>query len=940
MPTESTPSDAAATAGALLETLQVLATELQRAPPARVLTLDSSLERDFGFDSLGRVELVLRVERRFGVRLSEQLMATAETPRDVLRAVLTPSAAAAPPAAVEAVHASVGAVEGAPSDAATLAEVLVWHLERHADRPHIYLLDDKGCKETVTYGALWHGALGVARGLRGRGIAPGQSVAIMLPTSRDYFFAFAGVLLAGGIPLPLYPPLRLAQIEDHLRRQTAILNNALAVLMITVPEAQRLGRLLKSQVGTLRDVLTVADVSSADGDETMPSLRGEEIALLQYTSGSTGVPKGVVLTHANLLANIRAMGQAVGAHSGDVMVSWLPLYHDMGLIGAWLGSLYYAAPLALMSPLTFLARPERWLRAIHEYRGTISAGPNFAFELCVRKIDDAALEGLDLSSWRLAVNGAEPISPDTLSRFIERFGRYGFRRETMAPVYGLAESSVGLAFPPLGRAPVIDRVDREAFAVRGRAEPAPEDDPHALRFVACGRPLPGHQIRIVDDTGREVSEREVGRIEFQGPSTTSGYYRSPEATRALFHGEWLDSGDFGYMAEGDVYVTGRAKELIIRAGRNIYPYELEDAVGAVPGVRKGCVAVFGSPDPVSGTERLVIVAETRETGPPKLDVLRSQIHTLAMDLLHTAPDEIILAPPHTVLKTSSGKIRRGACRELYERGTLGAERRAVWVQVLRLALTGWLSRVRRSGQGLGRALYAGYAWSVFGVGITLAWLCVAALPFRAWRQRAVGALARRFIRLGGVPLIVRGAERLAIAGPVIVAANHASYLDAIVLIAALPRDLSFVAKRELADVAVVRLFLKRLGTAFVERVDPKRGVEDTGRLADAVREGHSLLMFPEGTFGRAPGLRPFRMGSFVVAAQTGTPVVPVVIRGTRSILRDGSWFPRRGAISVTIGEPVVPQGTDWAAALGLRDATRAEILRWCGEPDLQRITGC
>ncbi len=934
MPSESAPPDAAAMAEALLGTLQALATELHRVPPTRVLTLDSSLERDFGFDSLGRVELVLRVERQFGVRLSEQLMATAETPRDVLRAVLTPTAAASP-AAVEAVHARVGAVEGAPSDAISLADVLVWHLERHADRPHIYLLDDQGRKETVTYGMLWQGAMGVARGLRGRGIAPGQSVAIMLPTSSEYFLAFAGILLAGAIPVPLYPPLRLAQLEDHLLRQVAILNNALAVLMITVTEAQRLGRLLKSQVGTLRDVLTVADVSTADRDETTPSLRGGEIALLQYTSGSTGVPKGVVLTHANLLANIRSMGQAVGATSEDVLVSWLPLYHDMGLIGAWLGSLYYAAPLALMSPLTFLARPERWLRAIHDYRGTISAGPNFAFELCVRKIDDAALDGLDLSSWRLAVNGAEPISPDTLTRFIERFGRYGFRRETMSPVYGLAESSVGLAFPPLGRTPIVDRVDREAFAVRGRAKPAPEDDPHALRFVACGRPLPAHQIRIVDDTGREVSEREVGRIEFQGPSATSGYYRNPEATRALFHGEWLDSGDFGYMAEGDVYVTGRAKELIIRAGRNIYPYELEDAVGAVRGVRKGCVAVFGSADPGSGTERLVVVAETRETDPAKLEALRSQIHILAMDLLHTAPDEIVLAPPHAVLKTSSGKIRRAACRELYERGTLGAERRAVWVQVTRLAVSGWLSRMRRSGQGLGRALFAGYAWSVFGLGIALAWLCAAALPTRTWRQRAAGALARGFIKLAGVPLVVRGSERLATGGPVVIAANHASYLDAIVLVAALPRDLSFVAKRELADVAVARFFLKRLGTAFVERVDPKRGVDDTGRLVEAVRAGESLVMFPEGTFGRAPGLRPFRMGSFVVAAQTGTPVVPVVIRGTRSILRDGSWFPRRGTVSVTIGEPLVPSGTDWSAALGLRDAVRAEILRWCGEPDLR-----
>ncbi len=919
-------------ASALLDLLERLATELHQAPPGRALTLDSSLERDFGFDSLGRVELVLRIEQRFGVRLSEQLMATAETPRELLRAVLAPEAGSAPPAAIEGVHASVGAVEGEPKSAGTLIDALRWHTERHPDRPHLYLLDDQGCKAQVTYRALWQGAAAVASGLRSRGIGPGDTVAIMLPTSVEYFFGFAGILLAGGIPVPLYPPLRLAQIEDHLRRQTAILRNAGAVLMITVPDAQRVGQLLKTQVESLRDVVSVADLSNGAGEEPTPTVRAHDTALLQYTSGSTGTPKGVVLTHANLLANIRAMGAAVGASSEDVLVSWLPLYHDMGLIGAWLGSSYYAAPFVVMSPLTFLARPERWLRAITEYRGTISAGPNFAFELCVRKIDDAALTGVDLGSWRLAVNGAEPISPDTMTRFIARFAGYGFRPQTMTPVYGLAESSVGLTFPPRDRAPLIDRVEREAFSTRGLAQPAGEDDPTALRFVACGRPLPGHQLRIVDDRGREVGDREVGRIQFQGPSATSGYYRNPDATKLLFDGEWRESGDYGYLAEGDVYITGRAKEIIIRAGRNLYPYELEEAVGAVPGIRKGCVAVFGTTDASTGTERLVVVAETRETGREQLAELRARIQTLAMDLLNTAPDDIVLAPPHAVLKTSSGKIRRSACRELYERGSLGKPGRAVWVQVARIALGGAAIACRGWLRDAGRTVYAAYAWTVFGAGITLALLATVAMPTERWRWRATRACARAGLRLAGIPLVIRGR---APTSPLLIATNHASYLDAVVLAAALPRGGSFVAKRELARVGVARFFLGRLGTEFVERFDAKRSVEDTAKLMEAARRGRSLVVFPEGTFGRAAGLRPFRMGAFVVAARTGSPVVPVALRGTRSILRDGSWFPRRGAVSVVIGDPLVPRGTDWAAALALREATRAHILRWCGEPDLQ-----
>jgi acyl-CoA synthetase (AMP-forming)/AMP-acid ligase II len=346
----------------------------------------------------------------------------------------------------------------------------------------------------------------------------------------------------------------------------------------------------------------------------------------------------VILTHANLLANIRAMGQVAGTTSRETFVSWLPLYHDMGLIGACMGSLYYACPLVLMSPLAFLARPQRWLWAIHQHHGTISAAPNFAYELCLRRIDDLDIAGLDLSSWQIALNGAEPISPETVTRFCERFAKYGFRPQTMTPVYGLAESSLGAAFPPPGRGVRIDRIQRDPFTRSGQAIPTDEDDSTALRFVSCGRPLPGHQIRIVDATGYEVAERQVGHLQFQGPSATSGYFRNPEDTRRLFDGDWLNSGDLAYIAGGDIYVTGRVKDLIIRAGRNIYPQELEEAVGDLPGIRKGCVAAFGSTDPVSSTERLVVVAETRETDAKAQEHLRQQIDATIIDLLGTPAD--------------------------------------------------------------------------------------------------------------------------------------------------------------------------------------------------------------------------------------------------------------------------------------------------------------
>ncbi|WP_297456855.1 AMP-binding protein, partial [Ferrovum sp.] len=323
-------------AKALLDIAGTLVAELR--PGIRtVVTLDSALDRDIGFDSLARVELVLRCERFFDVSLPERTLATIETPRDLLRALSSAGAAPQPFAAADIREIAAGEVTDIPSHATTLLEMLDWHVSAHGGRTHIVLSEEAG-EEILSYQTLRQGAEALAAGLQRHDLQPGQTVAIMLPTSRDYFYSFYGVLLAGGIPVPIYPPARLSQIGDHLRRHAGILNNAAATLLITVPEARPLAQLLKSLVASLRTVATVQELSTPGAGLARHVSRAEEIAMLQYTSGSTGNPKGVVLTHANLLANIRAMGQAARADASDVFVSWLPLYHDMGLIGAWLGS--------------------------------------------------------------------------------------------------------------------------------------------------------------------------------------------------------------------------------------------------------------------------------------------------------------------------------------------------------------------------------------------------------------------------------------------------------------------------------------------------------------------------------------------------------------------------------------------------------------------------
>ena len=923
-------------AGELVVAIRELVLELHPNMRRRlVVRLNSNLDRDLGFDSLARAELLLRLDRTFRVHLAERLISDAETPQDLLDAIRQ----ALP-------HAGVAATRGAmvplalpeaaePVECSTLIEVLAAHVSGHGDRPHLWLWHSDTAEECVTYRDLDRESRAVAGGLLREGLQAGARVAIMLPTERGFFSAFFGTLFAGGIPVPIYPPFRRAQVEDHLRRQAGILRNAEASVLITNEEIRNVGALLYGLAESLRRIEIVAELQRSEPLAEPHPADANTTALIQYTSGSTGDPKGVVLSHANLLANIRAMGGLLEASSSDVFVSWLPLYHDMGLIGAWLGCLYYGAPTVIMPPLAFLADPARWLWAIHRHEATLSAAPNFAFELCLKSIRDQDIEGLSLRSLRVMTNGAEPVSPSTIARFAERFARYGFRPEALAPVYGLAESSVGLAFPPLGRAPVVDRVRREDLASTGLALPAGPRDRAALEFVACGQPLPGHQVRIVDDQGFELPERREGRLQFKGPSATAGYFRNEEKNRALFDGPWLESGDLAYIAAADIFITGRTKDIIKRAGRNIYPHELEEFVGNIDGVRKGCVAAFASGDPQTGTERLIVLAETRLTDPEQLDQVRRRIGEAAMNLLGLAPDEVVLAPPQTVPKTSSGKIRRSEARFLYENGAIGRKPRALWWQLARLWLAGLARGSRRASRLAGELAYAAWWWTALVLVAIPVWALVVALPWRRWRHAVLRTAARLFLRATGTAVTLE-ADAPIPDGAVMIVVNHASYLDGAILAAVIPGELSFVAKIEFAGQVVAGPFLRRLGTIFVRRTDPRGGIDDTMSTLEVVRAGARIVTMPEGTFTRMPGLLGFRLGAFLVAAQASIPVVPVTLRGTRTVLRGEQWLARRAAVHVHIGKALFPDGSDFAAAVRLRDAARAVILARCGEPDLAR----
>jgi 1-acyl-sn-glycerol-3-phosphate acyltransferase len=935
----------------VLEIVRALDAELGHESAVRSANLGSHLERDLGLGSLERVELLVRLEKKFGLRLDEEVLAGAETVQDLITALT--SANGAPPSAFgvgaetpeRAAGISLGGLaEGIPC-AETFQEVLRHRGHADVSRTHLIFYEEDGESQTLTFGELYDGAERVAADLAQRGIGCGDTVALMLPTSSDFFLAFAGTLLAGATPVPIYPPFRANRIAEYAERQSAILRNAGARLLVTFREAASAAKLLKPLVPSLEGVVTaealIKSVASAPLGPQLHSRPGD-LALLQYTSGSTGNPKGVMLTHANLLANVRSIGETLGLRYDDVGISWLPLYHDMGLIGAWLMPLYFGLPVVVLSPLAFLSRPARWLRAFHLYGGTISAAPNFAYELASSKISDDEIPGLDLSAWRAALNGAEPVLPATLDRFAARFASYGLRREVLLPVYGLAEGSLAVTIPPVGRGPLIDRLERGAFEQEGRAVPAPPDaaadDPNVISFVSVGPPIPLQEVRIVNDRREEVGERIEGHLWFRGPSTTQGYYQNEAATSALFpegvEAGWVNSGDRAYRADGEIYITGRVKDIIIHAGHNLYPHEIEDAVARVPGVRKGCVVAFGAGDPVSGTERLVIVAESRERNKDARARLVQAISAQVTTTLGLPPNVVEVIPPNAIPKTSSGKLRRDATKGLFLSGKLGTGVPPVWLQVARLAAT---SSGRRIRSGLRRAtevVYGCYAITMFAVCLLPAWFYVLISPTRKSAARVTTAALRVYMDFVGWRVRIVGREHFRKNTPFMLVANHTSYADIVVLMAALGTDYHFVAKSEVLSMPFFRTFLRRLGHFAFRREDPRDRLREAKRIEEALAHGESVFVFPEGTFTAQSGVRPFHLGAFKAATTAQRMILPIALAGTRRVLRDGTRLPRPGRITITICPPINPPTSteDWQQIVRVRDSAREAIAHFAREP--------
>jgi 1-acyl-sn-glycerol-3-phosphate acyltransferase len=559
--------------------------------------------------------------------------------------------------------------------------------------------------------------------------------------------------------------------------------------------------------------------------------------------------------------------------------------------------------------------------------------------MCVRRIREQSLEGLDLGSWRAALNGAEQVSAATIERFTRCFRSNGFRPQAMLPVYGLAESSLAVAIPPLGRGPRVQTISRHCLEVEGRAIAAGPQEKMPLSFVSCGRPLPGHEVRVTDNEGVELPESREGNLEFRGPSTMLGYYRNPDATRSVTRpGGWVASGDRGYLDDGELFVTGRSKDLILRAGRNLYPEEIEELVSQVHGVRRGCVVAFGVSDPGSGTEKLVVVAETREGAEDERQRIVHQVQTRLAEVFETPAEDVLLVPPRSVPKTSSGKLRRSDCRELYLRGELGGARKPPRSMLLKIAGARAALAVGRTIAVAGRWAYGLYALLTAGLGLFPLWSMALLVPSRRAMTASTRLAVRLWLLATGCRLRVRGLENLEQAppGPLVFVANHASYLDPLLVIAALP-DCAFAVKREAMAWPVLGTIFRRLEHVPVERLDPKKSAASAERLRGVLEQGRSLLFFPEGTFARAAGLLPFRLGAFKLAAETGRPIVPVALVGTRRWLRNGV-LARRADLELTVEPPLLASSIALSEVVRLRDESAERIARRVGEPRLDQVT--
>jgi fatty-acyl-CoA synthase len=551
------------------------------------------------------------------------------------------------------------------SDASTLTGLFIqrWQADPHAAA---LVIQHTGQPDrALSRQELTAAAAGYANALEAAGIQPGEVVILILQHGQDLVAAFFGAILHGAVP-SIMPFLTEKLLAERYRADLAsLVRITKPAAIITYPEFEGEVRAALAESGPVRAVL-VSDqivVAATLAPDLWPGLVAapDDIVLLQHSSGTTGLQKGVALAHRPVLNQLHSYSQAIQLQADDVIVSWLPLYHDMGLIAGFLLPVLMGIPLVLMSPFDWVRAPQRLMQAVSAYRGTLSWLPNFSYTFCAQKVRDRHLEGVDLSSWRMVINCSEPVRAESHVRFYERFAPYGLRREALAVSYAMAENVFAVTQTPPATLPKIDRVDRELFQHQGTAL-APLDARPVLELVSCGPPIQRTLVRALDAAGDPLPERQEGELAVQSDCMLTGYYHRPDATAKTMRDGWFLTGDYGYLAGGEVYVTGRKKDLIITGGRNVYPQDIELLAGDIEGVHPGRVVAFGVFDEETGTEEVVLVAEVDAVEDERLRIADS-IRRRVTQGSAIALRQVHLVDRGWLVKTSSGKIARAANRE-------------------------------------------------------------------------------------------------------------------------------------------------------------------------------------------------------------------------------------------------------------------------------------
>jgi fatty-acyl-CoA synthase len=554
----------------------------------------------------------------------------------------------------------------------SLAELtIIEALERAADLAptHGYTFCNETGDHFFTFPEMARNAARYGAALRRRGLRRGDRVALVLPDTTEFVSSFLGCMHAGLVPVPMYPPLRAGQLGYYLDHARHILARAGASLLVTSPQIRSvLGSLVDGQ---LRSIAAMASLGIDDRTCEAEKVGLGDSAFLQFTSGSTARPKGVQLTYGNLAAQSKCIRDGIRLTEEDTGLAWLPLYHDMGLIGFVLAPLYTLTSVVFLQPFQFLKQPASWLRRMSRHRGSVSFSPNFGYGLCTSRVRPNELESLDLSAWRIAGCGAEPIQRKTLDAFAEKFARAGFRKNAFVHAYGMAENTLAISFSPWGSEPRYADLDHDALST-GKVAKYATDGAKSITLANCGRAFEGHEIAIFDGHRNPRGDRLVGQIAVRGPSVMEGYYRDPDATAAVMHDGWLLTGDQGFLVDGDLFVCGRDKELIIVAGRNYHPADIEWIAAEVPGIRRGRVIAFAVTsvgDDGSSSEGVVVCAESKTRGEER-EALADAVKARVLDQLGLKVAQVVLLQRGSLPRTSSGKLQRMKTRERYLAGRL------------------------------------------------------------------------------------------------------------------------------------------------------------------------------------------------------------------------------------------------------------------------------